>query len=152
MIDEQHNIFDDSPIHCGLCQSAPCECPGHDERIPVETRRELMQCAVSNGHISYHYLCDLWKRGRRASEARAEAAEATVTRLREERDKACWFESVTVAGWQKRAEAAESREARLREALESIANNSCCTPCREAGMVARQALNAVLHGRDPEGA
>jgi hypothetical protein len=37
-----------------------------DDDIPIETRRELMQCAVSNGRISYWYLCDLWRRGRRA--------------------------------------------------------------------------------------
>lgn len=30
--------------------------------------------------------------------------------------------------------------ARLREALVSIANNSCCRPCREAALVARAAL------------
>lgn len=42
-----------------------------DDDIPVETRRELMQCATSNGRISYYYLCDVWRRGKRAgSEAR----------------------------------------------------------------------------------
>jgi hypothetical protein len=37
-----------------------------DADIPVETRRELMHCATQNGRISYWYLCDLWRRGRRA--------------------------------------------------------------------------------------
>ena len=37
-----------------------------DDDIPIETRRELMQCAVSNGRISYYYLCDIWRRGRLA--------------------------------------------------------------------------------------
>jgi hypothetical protein len=37
-----------------------------DDDIPVETRRELMQCATSNGRISYWYLCDIWRRGKRA--------------------------------------------------------------------------------------
>ena len=41
--------------------------PNHrDDDIPEETRRELMQCATSNGRISYWYLCDLWRRGKRA--------------------------------------------------------------------------------------
>jgi hypothetical protein len=39
-----------------------------DDDIPVETRRELMQCATSNGRINYYYLCDIWRRGRRAGE------------------------------------------------------------------------------------
>jgi len=38
---------------------------------------------------------------------------------------------------------AEQERERLRTALESIANNSCCTPCREAGMFARSALKAI---------
>lgn len=37
-----------------------------DSDIPIETRRELMHCATSNGRISYHYLCDVWRRGCRA--------------------------------------------------------------------------------------
>lgn len=37
-----------------------------DDDIPVETRRELMQCAVSNGRISYYYLCNIWRRGKLA--------------------------------------------------------------------------------------
>lgn len=47
---------------------------GPDERdddIPVETRRELMQCATSNGRISYWYLCDIWRRGMLAERAPA---------------------------------------------------------------------------------
>jgi hypothetical protein len=34
--------------------------------------------------------------------------------------------------------------AALREALESIAKNSCCQPCMEAGLVAKMALAAAL--------
>ena len=37
-------------------------------------------------------------------------------------------------------EAALEREGRLREARGMIARNSCCEPCREAGLVARAAL------------
>lgn len=38
-----------------------------DSDIPIETRRELMQCATANGSISYYYLCDLFRRGRRSA-------------------------------------------------------------------------------------
>jgi hypothetical protein len=50
-----------------------------------------------------------------AQHVRAEKAEADVVRLQAERDE-------------------------LRAALQSIADNSCCTPCREAGLFAKQAL------------
>ena len=43
--------------------------PELDMDIPPETRRELMQCATSNGRIPYWYLCDIWRRGRRSGEA-----------------------------------------------------------------------------------
>jgi hypothetical protein len=47
---------------------------GRDDDIPVETRRELMQCATNNGRINYWYLCDLWRRGKRVGdEAAAES-------------------------------------------------------------------------------
>lgn len=36
---------------------------------------------------------------------------------------------------------AEAEVVRLRQALESIAKNSCCAPCREAGLFARAALS-----------
>lgn len=39
-----------------------------------------------------------------------------------------------------RAEAREAEIAALRQALQSIAANSCCTPCREAALVAQAAL------------
>jgi len=31
------------------------------------------------------------------------------------------------------------------DALESIKNNSCCEPCREAGLVAKSTLDQVFH-------
>lgn len=34
---------------------------------------------------------------------------------------------------------------RLRTALESIAANTCCDKCREAGLVARTALRLTVH-------
>jgi hypothetical protein len=34
----------------------------------------------------------------------------------------------------------QAENARLREVLESISKNSCCHNCREAGLVAREAL------------
>ena len=43
--------------------------PERDDDIPVETRRELMQCAVGNGRISYYYLCDVFRRGRESAKA-----------------------------------------------------------------------------------
>lgn len=39
------------------------------------------------------------------------------------------------------------REARLREALESIANNMCCSGCQEAALVARAALKETSDER-----
>lgn len=39
---------------------------------------------------------------------------------------------------------------RLREALTSIANNSCCPPCREAGLVAKRALNPTPPQGQPD--
>jgi hypothetical protein len=44
---------------------------GSDDDIPIETRRELMHCATRNGTISYYYLCDIFRRGRRAGRATA---------------------------------------------------------------------------------
>jgi hypothetical protein len=51
--------------------------------------------------------------------------------------------------WEGRALTAEAHLAvvlheleRFRGTLTSIANNSCCTPCREAALVARAALDA----------
>jgi len=41
-------------------------------------------------------------------------------------------------GWRIRELRAENQ--RLREAIESIAKNTCCEPCQEAALVARQAL------------
>jgi hypothetical protein len=35
-----------------------------DDDIPDDVRRELLRCAVSNGRISYYYLCDVWRRGK----------------------------------------------------------------------------------------
>lgn len=37
-------------------------------------------------------------------------------------------------------QALESRNAKLMEALESIANNTCCDKCQEAALVAKEAL------------
>jgi Flp pilus assembly CpaF family ATPase len=34
----------------------------------------------------------------------------------------------------------DAENERLRKALKSIADNTCCGPCREAGLVAREAL------------
>ena len=70
-------------------RAAPCTCPGMvavEERdqwreacqrisaateaevvladIPADVQAILMQCATSNGRISYDYLCDVWRRGR----------------------------------------------------------------------------------------
>ena len=42
-----------------------------------------------------------------------------------------------------RAEQAEARERALREALDSIANSSCCGSCQEAARVAKKALAAT---------
>lgn len=42
------------------------ELPATDTDVPIETRRELMECAVQNGRISYYYLCDVFRRGRLA--------------------------------------------------------------------------------------
>lgn len=39
-----------------------------------------------------------------------------------------------------RIEALAARVAKLEEALESIANNTCCEKCQEAALVARAAL------------
>jgi hypothetical protein len=38
-----------------------------DDDIPVETKRELMHAATNTG-ISYWYLCDVFRRGRRAGQ------------------------------------------------------------------------------------
>lgn len=43
--------------------------PERDEDIPSEVKQELMRCAVSLGHISYYYLCDVWRRGKIAGES-----------------------------------------------------------------------------------
>jgi hypothetical protein len=42
--------------------------------VPLDVRRELMACAISNGGISYHWLCRLYKRGRSDGEARRSGA------------------------------------------------------------------------------
>jgi hypothetical protein len=52
----------------------------HDYDIPIETRREFMQCATNNGRISYDYLCDIWRRGKRVGEAQS----ATSTPLEDQ--------------------------------------------------------------------
>lgn len=38
-----------------------------------------------------------------------------------------------------------------REALESISKNSCCEPCREAGLWAKSALSKIQAGSGPSG-
>lgn len=63
--------------------------PETDADIPVETRRELMQCAVSNGRISYWYLCDLWRRGRRAGTYRVHGPERYIATLIEMLQREC---------------------------------------------------------------
>ena len=44
-----------APVHCGFCQSAPCECPppDYDDDIPLLLRQEFHRCATANGRISY---------------------------------------------------------------------------------------------------
>lgn len=42
----------------------------------------------------------------------------------------------------------KQQHAALREALTSIANNTCCGPCREAGLVARKALATGAEGKE----
>lgn len=39
--------------------------------------------------------------------------------------------------------ASQARAERFREALESISKNSCCAPCREAGLFAKSALDSA---------
>jgi hypothetical protein len=36
----------------------------HPTDIPEEVQRQLMSAAVGNGRISYHWLCDVYRRGR----------------------------------------------------------------------------------------
>lgn len=35
-----------------------------EREVPLDVRRGLMACAIGNGHISYHWLCQLYTRGR----------------------------------------------------------------------------------------
>lgn len=34
-----------------------------DNDLPLDVKRDLMDAAVSNGRISYHWLCDVYRRG-----------------------------------------------------------------------------------------
>jgi hypothetical protein len=54
------------------CAASPADRKSDsDDDIPIETRRELMHCATRNSTISYYYLCDIFRRGRRAGRATA---------------------------------------------------------------------------------
>jgi hypothetical protein len=41
--------------------------------VPAAIRKELLACAQSNGRISYHWLCRLYKRGVAAAPPRSSA-------------------------------------------------------------------------------
>ena len=45
-------------------------------------------------------------------------------------------------------EKAQAENARFRDALESISKNSCCHNCKEAGLVAREALSELRKGEE----
>lgn len=60
----QTGAGDTEVLVCGLDAGPVME---RDDDIPVETRRELMHCAVQNGRIRYGYLLDIFRRGRRSA-------------------------------------------------------------------------------------
>jgi hypothetical protein len=49
--------------------------------IPEDVRRELMAAATSNGRISFHWLCDLYRRGK--GDARRQMVENGVVAMAE---------------------------------------------------------------------
>ena len=49
-----------------------------DDDLPDDVRRELMQAAVANGRVSYHWLCAIYRRGLRDGGAATARAAALV--------------------------------------------------------------------------
>ncbi len=72
---DNHNgtvsLFDVSQKACNECEGQPivaaCERVPmeRDDDLPADVRRKIMRAAIGNGRISYWYLCDLWRQGRR---------------------------------------------------------------------------------------
>lgn len=75
-----------------------------DDDIPIETRRELMHCATQNGRISYWYLCDIWRRGKRAGKrAQIEGVIQRVAELPDRTSPDDWPEAMLVTADELRA-------------------------------------------------
>ena len=72
-----------------------CTCPVinpmvKDDDIPLDVRRELMACAVGNGRISYGWLCDVFRKGRRVGERPAPTVPARLLELEAENKTLRW--------------------------------------------------------------
>jgi hypothetical protein len=59
-----------------MSDARPYDVEKEDGDIPVETRRALLECAASNGRISYYYLLYVWRRGWSAGVSALKAAQS----------------------------------------------------------------------------